>query len=132
MMDINAIIQAAKLGRSRKDAQVDACTVFAAALYDVLWEHGIPCRMVTALNQQGPAWAHEVVEVAGRYYDSLGEFSTAIYHVRAKMHPSVSLDIVYRKDVRSDCYDPEFEEMHAFFVKMLDKALHQQVATTVA
>lgn len=131
-MDINEIIQAAKLGRYRKEAQVDTCTVFAAALYDVLWEHGIPCQMVTAMNRQGHAWAHAVVEVAGSYYDSLGEFSTAIYRGRAKIHPSVSLEIAYQKDVRSDCYEPEFDEMHAFYVKSLNNAICNQTSAIVA
>lgn len=39
---------------------MDACTVFAAALYDVLSLHGIPCKMVTAekigLNSWGIPW----------------------------------------------------------------------------
>lgn len=122
------MIQAAKLGRSRKEAQVDVCTVFAAALYDVLWEQGIPCQMATAVNRQGRAWAHEVVDVAGRYYDSLGEFSTDIYRARAKVHPTVTLDITYQKDVRDDCYEPEFDEMHVFFVKVLKKAMCLPVA----
>ena len=129
-MDINAIIQAAKLGRSRKEAQVDVCTVFASALYDVLWEQGIPCQMATAVNQQGRAWAHEVVEVAGRYYDSMGEFSADIYRARVKIHPTVTLDIKYQEDVRNECYEPEFDEMHAFFVKALKKAMYVPVATS--
>ena len=130
-MDINAIIQAAKLGRSRKEAQVDVCTVFAAALYDVLGEQGTPCKLVTAINKQGLCWAHEVVEVAGRYYDSMGEFSADIYRKRAKIHPSVTLNIEYQQDVRSECYEPDFDEMHAFFVKALKKSVYVQLAETV-
>lgn len=130
-MDINAIIQAAKLGRCRKEAQVDTCTVFAAALYDVLLEQGVTCQMVTAVNKNGRAWAHAVVEIAGRYYDSLGEFSTGIYRARSKIHPSVALDIEYQRDVRSDCYESEFDEMYAFYVNALKKAMRLQVATTV-
>lgn len=125
-MDINAIIQSARLGQSRKDAQVDACSVFAAAMYDVLREQGVTCEMVTVLNKSGRAWAHSVVMVDARYFDSLGEFSASIYHARAKLHPSVSVDIVYQKDVRSNCYEPEFDEMHAFFVKELNKAARHQ------
>jgi hypothetical protein len=132
VMNIGAIIQASKLGRCRKDAQVDTCAVFAAALYDVLWDQGIACQMVTAVNKQGSAWAHEVVEVAGRYYDSLGEFSTAIYCARAKVHPSVKLEIEYESDVRSDCYEPEFEEMHAFYVKALKKTIGVAVPAMVS
>ena len=35
-MDIDAIIRAAKLGRERKDAQVETCTVFAAGVGPVI------------------------------------------------------------------------------------------------
>lgn len=129
-MDVNAIIQASKLGRYRKDAQVDTCTVFAAALYDALSVQGIPCQLVAAVNKEGRAWAHEVVEVDEKYYDSLGEFSTAIYRARAKIHPSVTVKIEYKKDVRSECYEPEFNEMHAFYVKALKKAICEAMAET--
>lgn len=127
-MDLDAIIKEAKLGRSRKDAQEDTCAVFAAALYDVLSAHGISCQMVTAVKTQGHAWAHAVVEVAGRYYDSMGEFSTSIYRARAKIHPTVSLDIRFQPDSRCECYEQEFDEMHAFYAKMLNKALRGSVA----
>jgi len=127
-MDINAIIQAAKLGRARKDAQEDTCAVFAAALYDVLSAQGIPCQIVTAVKRQGHAWAHLIVEVAGRYYDSMGEFSTSIYRARAKIHPTVSLDIAYQHDVRIDCYESEFDELHSFYVSVLNKAILRSVA----
>lgn len=123
MMDIGAIIRGAKLGRERKDAQIDTCTVFAAALFDVLAQHGIECRMVTAVNKSGRAWAHSVVEVDGTYYDSLGEFSDAIYHTRAKLHQTVSVNIEYREDFREDCYESEFDELYAFFVKELCKSV---------
>ncbi|WP_432263338.1 hypothetical protein [Cupriavidus sp. TMH.W2] len=131
-MDINAIIQAAKLGRTRNDAQEDTCAVFAAALYDVLSAHGIPCQMVTAVKREGHAWAHLIVEIAGRYYDSMGEFSTSIYRARARIHPTVSLDIAYQPDVRSDCYESEFDELHAFYVNMLNKAMLGSVAAKPA
>lgn len=122
-MDIHAIIHAAKLGRERKAAQEDTCTVFAAALYDVLSARGIPCRMVTVVPKGINAWAHAVVEAAGRYYDSLGEFSADIYRVRAKIHPTVAFHFEYLADTRSECYDPEFADLHGFFLKMLNKAL---------
>lgn len=131
-MDISTIIQAAKLGRSRKDAQEDTCAVFAAALYDVLLAQGVSCRMVTAVPKGVGAWAHAVVEVAGHYYDSMGEFSTSIYRTRAKIHPKVTLDISYQSDCRSECYEPEFDELHAFYVKMLNKALCGPAATKAA
>lgn len=119
--NLHEIILAAKLGRSRRDAQVDTCVVFAAALYDVLSARGIACQIVTAI-QKG-RWAHALVEVDGRYYDSLGEFSTLIYRQRTKVHPSVSQDLIYQPDSRAECYEPEFDVMHAFYVKMLQKAL---------
>ncbi|SPK77198.1 conserved protein of unknown function (plasmid) [Cupriavidus taiwanensis] len=127
-LDIDAIIKGAELGRSRRDAQEDTCAVFAAALYDVLSAHGIPCQLVTAVNKWGTAWAHAVVEVAGRYYDSMGEFSTSIYRARAKIHPTVSLDIGFQPDSRSDCYEPELDELRDFYAKMLDKAMSASVA----
>lgn len=122
-MDIHALILAAKLGGTRKDAQVDTCAVFAAALFDVLEAEGLSCKMVTATPIHGARWAHALVEVAGRYYDSKGEFSASIYRARAKIHPSVNFDIQYHPDHRSECYEPEFDELHAFYVKMLKKAL---------
>jgi hypothetical protein len=126
-MDIGVIIQVAKLGLARKDAQVDTCSVFAAALYDVLTSQGVACQIVTAVKDRPCAWAHSVVEVAGRYYDSMGEFSTEIYRTRARIYPMVDVDIQYRADSRHDCYESDFEEMYIFYVKMLDKAMRGQV-----
>lgn len=57
-MDVDLIIKAAKLGRERKDAQVDTCTVFAAALYDVLSSQGVQCKMVTVVPDGIGKWAH--------------------------------------------------------------------------
>lgn len=131
-MDLNAIIQAAKLGRSRKDAQEDTCGVFAAALYDALSAQGISCQMVTAVKKGLGAWAHAVVEVAGRHYDSMGEFSVSIYRDRAKIHPKVTLDILYQPDSRSECYEPEFDELRAFYIKMLNKAMCGHAAALAA
>lgn len=131
-MNIDAIIKAAKLGRERKDAQVDTCAVFAAALYDVLSPLGIQCRMVTVVPNGLSKWAHAVVEVAGRYYDSMGEFSADIYRVRARVHPTVQFDFDYQADSRSECYEPEFDELHAFFVKALNKAMCGPAAARAA
>ena len=122
IMDIDAIIKSAKLGRERKDAQVDTCTVFAAALYDVLSANNIQARMVTVTPNRIDTWAHAVVEVAGRYYDSMGEFSLEIYRARAKVHPSVTFGLDYKVDSRCECFEPEFDELYGFFVKMLSKA----------
>ena len=127
-MDIEEIIKTAKLGRERKGAQEDTCAVFAAALYDVLTEQGVACKMVTVTPRGLLPWAHAVVEVDGRYYDSMGEFSTDIYRARAKIHPTVGVRIEYEPDFRCDCYEPEFDEMHGFYVKMLRKALSATIA----
>jgi len=123
-MDIPRLIQTAKLGRTRKDAQVDCCAAFAAALYDVLTEHGVECRLVTAVKRSvSMGWAHVVVEAAGVYYDSLGEFSTAIYRHRAKIHHSVSVEISYEPDTREECFESELDEMHAFYLRQLRAAI---------
>lgn len=131
-MDIDAIIKAARLGRERKDAQVDACSVFAAALYDVLSAQGIQCQMVTVVPNGLPKWAHAVVEVAGRYYDSMGEFSADIYRNRARIHPAVEFELDYQSDSRCECYEPECDELHAFFLKALNKAMCGPVAALAA
>lgn len=131
VIDINAVIQVAKLGRSRRDAQADTCAVFAAALYDVLSGNGIPCRVFSVVKSGGNSWAHAVVKIGGRYYDSLGEFSTSIYRNRAKIHPTVSTNITYKPYLRRDCYEPEFDKLHAFYVKMLNKAICDQVMQTI-
>lgn len=118
-MDIDAIIKAAKLGRERKDAQVDTCAVFAAALYDVLSAQGIQCQMVTVVPRGLCKWAHAVVQVADRYYDSMGEFSADIYRARSRIHSTVMFEFDYRADSRCECYEPEFDELYAFFLKAL-------------
>jgi hypothetical protein len=123
VLDLSERITAAKLGRTRKEAQVDTCTVFAAALYDVLASQGIPCHMVSVYRKEGNHWGHLVVAAFGRMYDSLGEFSTDIYRARAKVHPAVALDLVYEKDVRSDCYESDFEDLYAFYFKALRKSI---------
>lgn len=121
-MNLTTVIQSAKLGRARKDAQEDTCTVFAAALYDVLVAQGVPCQMVVAESRY-PLWAHSLVEVNGQYYDSMGEFSNEIYRSRAKIHPTVDTTIAYNSDTRSECFEPEFDELYAFYVKALNKSL---------
>ena len=131
-MNIDAIIKSAKLGRERKGAQVDTCTVFAAALFDVLSAQDIPCEMVTVAPNGLDKWAHAVVEVAGRYYDSMGEFSADIYRDRARIHPSVQFSLTYQTDSRCDCYEPEFDELHAFFMQALSKAMCGPAAALAA
>ena len=119
-MDINALILEAKLGSARKDAQVETCTVFAAALYDVLSAQDISCQVFTAVNPG--IWAHAVVKSGGRYYDSKGEFSTSIYRARAKIHPTVDLVIEFKLDKRKWCEIDEYELLYEFYVKQLNKS----------
>lgn len=125
-MTIHDIIMAAKLGRERKQAQIDTCAVFAAALYDVLTERGIPCSMHTVSNRwhrnAEPDWYHALLRVDGKYYDSLGEFSTEIYRGRNKIHPKVDVFLEFKPDSRPDCYEDDYDELHKFFVKTLRKA----------
>lgn len=125
-MNIQDVILEAKLGRYRKDAQIDTCAVFAAALYDVLKARGISCALYTASYSynytSGSEWCHGVVKVGDRYYDSMGEFSLDIYRKRAKIHPKVNARMTFKRDSRIDCYEEEFEEMHIFYVDKLGKA----------
>lgn len=125
-MDLDTVILAAKLGRARRDAQVDTCAVFAAALYDVLVAHEVPCRLAVATRVGWCGFSHSVIEAGGKYYDSMGEFSTLIYRNRAKIHPDVSLHIEYQPDFR--CYEPDFEELYAFYVEALGKSVGNHLA----
>ena len=127
-MDLDRVIKDAKLGRARREAQEDTCAVFAAALHDVLQANDVPCQMVRAENGWPAAWSHSVVAVDDRYYDSMGEFSVEIYRNRAKIHPAVTVDIAFHSDCRGDCYEPEFDELHAFFVRVLGSAVGKAIA----
>ena len=49
-MDLSDIILSAKLGRARKDAQVDCCGEFAAALFDALEARDIPLPMTEKIT----------------------------------------------------------------------------------
>lgn len=123
MIQISDLIKRAKLGRTRKDAQTDTCTVFAAALYDFLQSQKIPCNMACVQSAApGENWAHLLVEVDGKSYDSMGEFSTEIYRARAKIHPSVTVDLKFTKDFREDCYEPEFHELYLLYLRKIQKA----------
>ncbi|SER38679.1 hypothetical protein [Giesbergeria anulus] len=123
MIQISEIIKQAKLGRARKEAQTDTCTVFAAALYDLLQAQQIPCSMACVQSVHGAPWAHLLVEVDGKFYDSMGEFSTEIYRVRAKIHPTVTVQLKFTKDFREECYDPEFDDLYLFYLKKIEQAL---------
>ena len=131
---IEAIIKTAKLGRSRRDAQQDTCAVFAAALYDLLEELDVCCSLhvATDAHKYTEKWYHCVVRVDGQYYDSLGEFSQEIWRKRMKTHPKVPVTITYSPDSRMCCYDEEFDEMHAFYLKELRKASKKLARATDA
>lgn len=124
-MDIVELIKTAKIGRERKDAQVDSCSAFAAALYDVLEENGFSPSLVNASHRGVTierTWHHLVVEVDGAMYDSLGEFSTEIMRARSKIHPKVSYEIKYAPEIRDDCYDEDdFGGVYEFLVKEFRK-----------
>lgn len=126
MIQINDLIKRAKLGRTRKEAQIDTCTVFAAALYDFLQSQEIPCSMACVQSATlGEHWAHLLVEVDGKFYDSMGEFSAETYRARAKIHPSVTVRLKFTKDFREDCYEPDFHELYLFYLKKIQKAKNE-------
>lgn len=120
---IDALIKRAKLGRERRDAQIETCSVFAAALHDVLDANGIACNIVTAVQKEPVRWAHSIVQAEGKYFDSMGEFSIEIYRERAHIHPSVRIEIEYIPDFRDQCYESDYDELHSFFVKQLSKSI---------
>lgn len=124
MISIAEIIKRAKLGRTRKEAQTDTCTVFAAALYDFLQAQQIPCSMACVQSVHGAPWAHLLVEVDGKFYDSMGEFSTEIYRARAKIHPTVKIQLKFTKDSRAECYDPELDDLYLFYRGKIERAMN--------
>lgn len=129
ILDISRVILDAKLGRERKAAQEDTCGPFAAALYDVLIEHGVDAKIKTAafivLPGSQAAWYHAVVEVDGRHYDSRGEFSDDIVRQRLKIHPKATTRIDFKADDRASCYEDELHVLHEFLVKELRKSIRK-------
>lgn len=122
--DIDALIRAAKIGRERKEAQIETCSVFAAALHDVLQENGCrPSVACVAYRQTSRPWAHCVVEVDGEYYDSMGRFDAEILRKRLKIHPTVAFKLEFAPEPRDDCYDEsDYEELYQFLLERLRKA----------
>jgi len=127
-MTLSEIIMAAKIGRYRKDAQIDTCDVFAAALYDALKARDIPCSVYTVAFTRAfsrmPEWYHGVVKVAGKYYDSLGEFSCDIIRTRNRIHPKVTFDLSFTKDIRDGFFNDEYADLHEHYLKFLAKAMN--------
>jgi hypothetical protein len=128
-LDISRLILEAKIGRERKAAQEDTCGSFAAALYDVLLENGVRASVKTASFHFGQSsqadWYHAVVEVDGRLFDSMGEFSNDAVRARLKIHPKVETRIAIKPDDRDSCYDEELHVLHEFLVKELRKAIRR-------
>lgn len=126
MLDIVDLIMQAKIGRERKEAQIDTCAPFAAALYDVLEENGFEVEMVTAGHTgfgHQHAWYHSVVKVEDKFYDSMGEFSTEIVRKRNKIHPSVRYELTFKPDVRGNDFDEEdYPGLYDFLLKELRKS----------
>lgn len=125
-MDIVELIMSAKIGRERKDAQVDTCAPFAAALYDVLLENGFDAELVS-VGYKGAtvehSWYHAVVSVDGTMYDSLGEFSEDILKARMKIKPTVEYKLSFAPDIRDGCYDEDdYQVLYDFLVAQLRKS----------
>lgn len=124
--DPHTLIMTAKLGGARKDAQVDTCAVFAAALFDVAVEAGMACQLYTAAFHlagfREPRWYHSVVAIRGSYYDSQGTFDLEICRRRLKLHPSVRCNLTFQPDTRDGMYEEEFEELYRFYAKALRKS----------
>lgn len=129
-MDIPELIRTAKLGRERKDAQVETCAPFAAALHDVLIENGLDVTLSVACHKGAThhhTWYHLVVEHEGTYYDSLGEFSSEIIRKRLKIHPSVDFHLTFQSETRPGCYEEEdYDVLFDFFVEAFRKAAAKQ------
>lgn len=53
----------------------------------------------------------------------MGEFSIEIYRERARIHPSVRIEIEYIPDFRDQCYESDYDELHSFFVKQLSNSI---------
>lgn len=133
-----ATILNANLGSARKDAQIDTCEVFSAALTDTLLGLGIKCTVSAASffiePHHAPEWGHSIVTVCGRYYDSLGQFDHAIVRARLKIHRDVRTRLEIKRDRRG--FDPEFERLYKFYVAKLVAATrlmkHPQQSTRTA
>lgn len=125
-MDIAALIKNAKIGSERKAAQVETCSPFAAALYDVLAESGLPVSLVVVGHRGATperSWYHLVVDHNGTQYDSMGEFSQEIIRKRLKIHKSVDFPLSFEVEPRAGCYEDEHEEVFQFLLEKLRNAV---------
>ncbi|GBQ85493.1 hypothetical protein AA14337_3085 [Acetobacter malorum DSM 14337] len=134
-LDFHRLILNAALGSSRKDAQIDTCTVFSAALYDVLRAarlrpevYDATLYQVTTYGKGGSQtntktlFVHSVLRIRGKYYDSLGLFNEEIVRGRMKVHKNVQSRLDFQKSVR-DYDEMDYSELHAFLRKALQKQL---------
>lgn len=128
-LDIAQIISQAKLGSTRKDAQIDACEPFAAALFDVLSSAQIDATVCTATfrlsHRRLPLWAHAVIQSDGIFYDSMGVFNHDVVRKRQRIHKNVRTELKLEKDIR-DFNEKEWSEMHKFYFEALSKSLNNQ------
>lgn len=129
--DIARIIKEAKLGGARKDAQIDACEPFAAALFDALNAAGIETKVFCAtffiVGSPSPEWAHAIVQVGGVFYDSLGVFNHEVVRARLRIHKNVQTRLQIEPDVR-DFDARDWSEMHAFCLKKIEKSVKDHVS----
>jgi hypothetical protein len=120
--NLHDIIMNAKIGEMRKDAQIETCTVFAAALGDLLKnrkiEHTYLC-VSPKTPHSSLMWYHTVIGFAGKMFDSYGLFNADILKKRQKL--KIDLDLLVKNDVREDV-DEEFSKLYIFFVKKLEKS----------
>ncbi|MCZ7861428.1 hypothetical protein O9X98_08460 [Agrobacterium salinitolerans] len=132
-MNIIELIKTAKIGRERKEAQIETCAPFAAALYDVLFENGFDVNLFVAGYRGATVdstWYHLVVEHDGVYYDSLGEFSTEIMRTRLKVRPSTQWELTFTPEPRPGCYEEEdYEMLYDFLLDEFRKAARKLKAT---
>ncbi len=129
--DIARIIKEAKLGGARKDAQIDACEPFAAALFDALTAVGVQvevfCASFYVEGARSPKWAHAVVQSGGVFYDSMGVFNHEIIRARQRTHKNVKTELRFEPDVR-EFDERDWTEMHAFCLKKLAKSVKDHAA----
>jgi hypothetical protein len=128
-MDILELVRTAKIGLERKAAQTETCAPFAAALYDALAENGVETNPAVACRKgyhSDRTWYHLVVEHGGRYYDSLGEFSSEILRKRLKIHPAVQFDLEFKLEPRDGCYEEaDYDALHSFLLHAFRRAVNE-------
>lgn len=134
-MDILELIRTAKIGLERKAAQTETCAPFAAALYDALAENGVKATLAVACRKgyrSDRTWYHLVVAHGGRYYDSLGEFSSEILRKRLKIHPSVQFELEFKREPRDGCYEEaDHDALHSFLLHAFRRAVNKMNALQV-